>query len=75
MFLFQSSEVESDDLTIHCATCSQPVTLKKAMVHLEKCFSKVGHIPTPGINRDLSHSHMMLSQYHTCMKSYHKGRS
>jgi len=39
--ILQSSEVESDDLTIHCATCSQPVPLKKAMVHLERCFSKV----------------------------------
>ena len=35
------TEVDSDDLTIHCATCSQPVTLKKAMTHFEKCFSRV----------------------------------
>ena len=28
--------------TAHCATCpSQPVPLKKAMVHLERCFSTV----------------------------------
>ena len=37
----ESQEAESDDLTIHCATCSQPVTLKKAMVHFERCFIKV----------------------------------
>ena len=36
-----SNEADSDDLTIHCATCSQPVMLKKAMVHFERCFSKV----------------------------------
>jgi hypothetical protein len=35
-------EAESEDLTIHCASCSQPVTLKKAMVHFERCFNKVG---------------------------------
>ena len=41
IFLEQVFEVESEDLTIHCASCSQPVTLKKAMVHLERCFNKV----------------------------------
>ncbi|XP_003387467.1 PREDICTED: CXXC-type zinc finger protein 1-like isoform X1 [Amphimedon queenslandica] len=32
---------ESDDLTIYCATCSKPIMLKKALVHMEKCFNKV----------------------------------
>ncbi len=41
LFTQQAFEAESEDLTIHCATCSQPVTLKKAMHHLERCFSKV----------------------------------
>lgn len=39
--MLQVFEAESEDLTIHCASCSQPVTLKKAMVHLERCFNKV----------------------------------
>ena len=32
-------DIEED--TIHCATCGMQVTLKKAMVHMEKCFMKV----------------------------------
>lgn len=32
-------DVEED--TIHCATCGVQVSLKKAMVHMEKCFMKV----------------------------------
>lgn len=39
--MHMKTEADNDDLTIHCATCSQPVTLKKAMVHFEKCFSRV----------------------------------
>ena len=37
----ESLEADSDDLTIHCATCSMPVMLKKAMTHFERCFNKV----------------------------------
>ena len=32
-------DIEED--TIHCATCGVQVSLKKAMVHMEKCFMKV----------------------------------
>ena len=32
-------DVEED--TIHCATCGMQISLKKAMVHMEKCFMKV----------------------------------
>ena len=37
----ESHEADSDDLTIHCATCSMPIMLKKAMIHFERCFNKV----------------------------------
>ena len=30
-----------DDLTIFCATCGQPTGIKKAIHHMERCFSKV----------------------------------
>ena len=36
-------DVEED--TIHCATCGVQVSLKKAMVHMEKCFMKVSSSP------------------------------
>ncbi len=39
--LLPQTDADSDDLTIHCATCGQPVTLKKAMAHFERCFNKV----------------------------------
>lgn len=43
----ESLEADSDDLTIHCATCSMPVMLKKAMTHFERCFNKVcTHVAT-----------------------------
>ena len=36
-----ASEGDVEEDTIHCATCGMQVTLKKAMVHMEKCFMKV----------------------------------
>lgn len=36
----ESSEAD-DDLTIFCATCGQPTGLKKAIHHMERCFSKM----------------------------------
>ena len=32
---------DSDDITIYCATCGQPIAFKKALVHMERCFNKV----------------------------------
>lgn len=32
---------DTEEDTIHCATCGVQVSLKKAMVHMEKCFMKV----------------------------------
>ena len=42
--IFSLQVVTSDgdvEGTIDCATCGMQVTLKKAMVHMEKCFMKV----------------------------------
>ena len=36
-----TSDADIEEDTIHCATCGMQVTLKKAMVHMEKCFMKV----------------------------------
>jgi COMPASS component SPP1 len=32
---------DTEDLLIYCATCSHPVGLKKALVHMERCFTKL----------------------------------
>ena len=37
---------DSEEDTIHCATCGVQVSLKKAMVHMEKCFMKVSILLT-----------------------------
>lgn len=34
---------DSEEDTIHCATCGMQISLKKAMVHMEKCFMKVAY--------------------------------
>lgn len=45
-----TSDGDIEEDTIHCATCGVQVSLKKAMVHMEKCFMKVNTIPTSSIN-------------------------
>ena len=35
-------DTESDDITLHCATCGVHVGIKKALAHMERCFMKVG---------------------------------
>lgn len=68
----ESLEVESDDLTIHCATCSQPVTLKKAMVHLERCFSKLEGMVSFGSIVKNEGTNIFCDKYDASQKTYCK---
>jgi len=36
-----AADGETEEDTIHCATCGMQVSLKKAILHMEKCFMKV----------------------------------
>ena len=37
----QHTEGESDEATVHCATCGVHVSVRKALGHMERCFMKV----------------------------------
>jgi len=47
-FSSQMAAVDGDNEedTIHCATCGVQISVKKAMVHMEKCFMKVSLLLT-----------------------------
>lgn len=63
----QNTEAESDDLMVHCATCSQPVGLRKAMVHLERCFNRVrSHTVRSSA---LDHGNRVIGYLHTHLQS------
>lgn len=42
-----TSDGDIEEDTIHCATCGAQVSLKKALVHMEKCFMKVSIFQHP----------------------------
>ena len=37
----QHADGESDEATVHCATCGVHVSVRKALGHMERCFMKV----------------------------------
>ena len=44
----QHADGESDEATVHCATCGVHVSVRKALGHMERCFMKVwwGRVPS-----------------------------